>query len=228
MHIAHGVVISIVIVLFFPLGSIILRLSQLSAAQRSSHSPPRVSPTTLHIAWQSTGLVVLLAGFGLGCWLSYLHRELWDFGHQQMGTVVVGGFAIQALLGGWAHRRFLRRRAARRGFTVRSEVNPKGLWVQRVHVWFGRCLVLAGMVCGGTGIQLAANWTLGQMLIYVVVVCVVAGIWGGVVLAWYLAGRGEKKEDSETGSVEALRGRKMRVMGEMEGGGVERYVTILG
>lgn len=59
-HIAHGTVISTAIVLWFPLGAIILRLfSSKNAAW-------------WHIVWQMTGMFLLLVGFALGCWLSYL------------------------------------------------------------------------------------------------------------------------------------------------------------
>lgn len=58
-HIAHGTVISIAIVLFFPLGATMV---------------PLFSTKNIlwwHMVWQMTGMFILLVGFGLGCWLSY-------------------------------------------------------------------------------------------------------------------------------------------------------------
>ena|SRR5207248_2625341 len=57
-HIAHGVVISFAVVLWFPLGVFLLRLLKVQNTVR------------FHAAWQSFGLVLLIVGFGLGAWLS--------------------------------------------------------------------------------------------------------------------------------------------------------------
>jgi hypothetical protein len=63
-HIAHGTVISIAIVLFFPLGATMVRLFSTK------------NIIWWHVVWQMTGMFILLVGFGLGCWLSYLHNEV--------------------------------------------------------------------------------------------------------------------------------------------------------
>ena len=63
-HIAHGTVISIAIVLFFPLGATMVRLFSTK------------NIIWWHMVWQMTGMFILLVGFGLGCWLSYLHNEV--------------------------------------------------------------------------------------------------------------------------------------------------------
>lgn len=70
-HIAHGVVMSIAMVLFFPLGGILLRLLQSQNSKRW-----RAKAVRVHIFCQLTGMVVMLTGFALGCWLSYLHHEV--------------------------------------------------------------------------------------------------------------------------------------------------------
>ncbi|OCK98562.1 uncharacterized protein K441DRAFT_674147 [Cenococcum geophilum 1.58] len=93
-HIAHGTVISIAIVLFFPLGATMV---------------PLFSTKNIlwwHMVWQMTGMFILLVGFGLGCWLSYLHNELWNRSHEIFGTVLVGLFFLQPLLGMLHHRYF--------------------------------------------------------------------------------------------------------------------------
>ncbi|KAN0117824.1 hypothetical protein V8E51_003801 [Hyaloscypha variabilis] len=182
-HIAHGVTISLSIILFFPLGGILLRLMQLSPP------PHALNPLSFHIVWQATGLVVLCAGFALGCWLSYLHNELWDYGHEQMGTVLFALFLLQPVLGVVGHRRYV-------ALASSSSASEKGgeefrsSWVARVHVWYGRSLLVLGAVCGGTGIQLAANWTVPQMLVYVVVTVVVASVYVVVLWVWWGRGRG--------------------------------------
>lgn len=63
-HIAHGTVISIAIVLLFPIGGMITR---------QSHFKHRI---WLHAAWQMFSMLVLITGFALGVWLSILHNEV--------------------------------------------------------------------------------------------------------------------------------------------------------
>ena len=59
-HIIHGVMASVVVVIWFPLGVFTLRLL---------HCPLTVR---FHAIWQFCGLVLLIIGFGLGVWLSNL------------------------------------------------------------------------------------------------------------------------------------------------------------
>lgn len=54
-----------------------------------------------------------------------------------------------------------------------------------VHVWCGRMLILAGAVCGGLGFELAANWSTGQMMVYVAAVFVIALVYIAVLVYWY-------------------------------------------
>jgi uncharacterized membrane protein len=56
-RIAHGVLTSLAVILFFPIGGVLLRLLK---------SP---SIVRIHIALQVLGLAVLIAGFGLGLWV---------------------------------------------------------------------------------------------------------------------------------------------------------------
>ena len=56
-RIAHGVCMSLAVILFFPLGGIILRLLKIRGN------------VNIHIAWQILGLCMLTAGFGLGVWV---------------------------------------------------------------------------------------------------------------------------------------------------------------
>jgi uncharacterized membrane protein len=56
-RIAHGVLTSLAIILFFPIGGVLLRLLR----------GPNI--VKIHITLQVLGLAVLLAGFGLGIWV---------------------------------------------------------------------------------------------------------------------------------------------------------------
>jgi hypothetical protein len=62
--IAHGVLMGIAIVLFFPIGGIFTRLS------RSRHM------LWIHVACQISGLIVFLGGFGTGVWAAIVHDEV--------------------------------------------------------------------------------------------------------------------------------------------------------
>lgn len=55
---AHAVLMSLAVVFWFPLGVILLRLLKVKNTVR------------WHAIWQSFGLVLLIAGFGLGIWIS--------------------------------------------------------------------------------------------------------------------------------------------------------------
>jgi hypothetical protein len=54
----------------------------------------------------------------------------------------------------WHHLNFRRR-------GVRS-------WRYKVHVWFGRALILMGIIDGGLGLRLAANYNRGELITYIV------------------------------------------------------------
>jgi hypothetical protein len=62
--IAHGVLMGIAIILFFPIGAIITRLSK--------------SPNLLriHVGCQIAGLLVFFGGFGTGVWTCIVHAEV--------------------------------------------------------------------------------------------------------------------------------------------------------
>jgi hypothetical protein len=63
-HMAHAVVISLAVVVLLPMGAIILRVV-----------PSRMA-VQLHWIFQLFSMAVLLTGFGLGVWLSWLHNEV--------------------------------------------------------------------------------------------------------------------------------------------------------
>jgi hypothetical protein len=63
-HMAHGVVISLAVVVFLPIGAILVR----------AINSPRI--IEYHAIFQMFSFAVLLTGFALGVWLSYLHNEV--------------------------------------------------------------------------------------------------------------------------------------------------------
>jgi hypothetical protein len=63
--------------------------------------------------------------------------------HTILGTVVVAALLIQPFLGYIHHRRYLSTRKAT-------------TWTH-IHVWYGRVLLLLGIINGGVGLKLAAD-----------------------------------------------------------------------
>ncbi|KAF2183934.1 hypothetical protein K469DRAFT_634599, partial [Zopfia rhizophila CBS 207.26] len=141
-HIAHGVVMSLAVVLWFPLGIFLLRLLKLNNTIR------------WHYIWQCTGLLLLIIGFGLGGWLGYLQDEVYTQSHEVLGTVITALFLLQPLFG-WLHHRHV---------LAHGIKNYK----RGIHVWLGRILVALGIVNGRTGLKLSDNTTAGGIVYGVV------------------------------------------------------------
>jgi len=129
--IVHGVLMGIAIVLFFPIGAIITRLS------KSRHM------MWIHVGCQISGLIVFLAGFGAGVWTIIVHDEIYTDPHTIYGTVIVAFFLVQPVLGVLHHRGYVNKGTAT-------------MWTLG-HVWFGRIIMLLAIINGGLGIQYAAN-----------------------------------------------------------------------
>lgn len=90
-----------------------------------------------------------------------------------MGTIVVVMLIVQPFIG-LAHHLIFRRKQKRTVLTF-------------VHIWYGRALILLGMINGGLGLQLANNTRAGK-----IVYSVIAGISGTAFLglvAWSMAGK---------------------------------------
>jgi len=174
--IAHGVLMGIAIILFFPIGSIFTRLS------KSRHM------LWIHVGIQTAGLLVFLGGFGTGVWTSIVHAEIYTDPHTTYGTVITGFFLIQPILG-WLHHR---------GYVNRG--GPT-VWT-RMHVWFGRAIMILAVVNGGVGIQYAANSVPGEKGFGVV-----AGV-GGLayigVLIWVWMTGGRKAEGRRSEEIEVV------------------------
>lgn len=91
--------------------------------------------------------------------------------------------SLQPLIGVWHHLNF--RRSG-----VRS-------WRYNVHVWFGRALIVMGIVDGGLGLRLAANYNRGELVAYIVLSVVFFLLYvGAFVLGLFEKGRSDKIESS--------------------------------
>lgn len=127
---AHAVVMAIVMVFLYPLGSALM---------------PLVGNWLLHGAWQGLAYLLMWAGFALGVVAADQRGMLFaSVGrtHTVLGTVVVAAMGLQPLLGVLHHRHFV--------------ANQSRGAVSHVHIWWGRALMVLGVVNGGLGLQLSS------------------------------------------------------------------------
>ncbi|KAH8750708.1 integral membrane protein-like protein [Hyaloscypha finlandica] len=145
---AHGVIMGATMVLLLPLGAMFMRLG---------------ASVYLHGAWQLFALCAMLCGFGLGIKLAQMRNLLFNTTHTIFGTVIIGLFLLQPIFGLMHHLQYRKT----------SSRTPVSL----IHIWYGRALIVCGIINGGLGLQLAGNST-GGMIGY--------GVVAGVVGALYL------------------------------------------
>ncbi|KAK3694700.1 hypothetical protein B0T22DRAFT_79219 [Podospora appendiculata] len=126
----HGIVLTLVFVILYPLGSLLM---------------PLRGSWVLHGVWQGISFILMLVGFGIGLHEADERDELFKQSHTILGTVVVCLLLIQPVLGYLHHRHFVAHQ--RRGA------------VSYVHIWYGRVLMVMGVVAGGLGIELSGGKT---------------------------------------------------------------------
>ncbi|KAI0004675.1 putative iron reductase domain protein [Xylariaceae sp. FL0662B] len=139
---AHGIIMAIVMVVLYPLGSVLM---------------PLFGKWFVHAGFQSTAFLLMWAGFGLGIVSAQRINLNFDSVHTQLGTVVVCLMAVQPALGYVHHRHFVKHQA-------------RGI-VSHGHIWYGRALMIMGIVNGGLGLALT-----GASQAFVIVYSVVAGV----------------------------------------------------
>lgn len=154
---------SIAFLIVFPLGALFVRSLKFKGS------------VWVHVACQMVGWVLIIAGLCLGDrtgkmifqvrpqyltllpGLSFLmsnNLQLFNNTHTRLGIVVVVLLLLQPFIGLIHHRRYLSKQKA-------------GKWTY-LHVWYGRILILLGMINGGLGLQLADN-SMGGTIAYGVV-----------------------------------------------------------
>ncbi|KAF9768066.1 hypothetical protein IL306_014674 [Fusarium sp. DS 682] len=157
---AHGIVMSIAFIAGYPLGAILM---------------PMFGKWFIHAGWQVLSLLLMWAGFGLG----YVYARDGGFwgkqAHTRMGTAVCALMTLQPILGYMHHLYFVSHR--KRGI------------VSHVHIWFGRALIIIGIVNGGLGLKLA-NSSTGYIIAY--------SVTAGIVSILYLAAAfiGERRRNA--------------------------------
>ncbi|KAI1339115.1 iron reductase domain protein [Xylariaceae sp. FL0016] len=145
---AHGIIMAIVMVILYPIGSLLM---------------PLTGKWLLHAVWQFIAFLAMWAGFGLGVVLT--RRTGYDFhpSHTTFGTALVALFALQPIGGYLHHLHYVKHQT--RGA------------VSHIHIWYGRALMLMGIINGGLGLRLAAA-SRTFMIAYGVVAAILLVVYG--------------------------------------------------
>lgn len=151
---AHGIIMSVAVVLLFPLGAVFIRLG---------------GSMWGHIAVQMTALLSLIVGFGLGVKLGNITDLLFNTSHTILGTVLLAAFLLQPLFGIAHHLQYRKH----------SQRTP----ISHVHIWYGRAILFLGVINGGLGLHLAANTKSGTIA-YGIVAAVVGVVYIGLAVVW--------------------------------------------
>ncbi|KAG7105316.1 hypothetical protein HYQ44_016628 [Verticillium longisporum] len=166
---AHGVIMTIVFVAMYPIGSILM---------------PMLGKWLIHAGWQITAFMLMWAGFGLGVVYGNDHGYLFKQTHTILGTVVCVLLVVQPFLGLVHHMHYKKHQ-------MRGAVSHS-------HIWFGRIVLLLGIIDGGLGMQLASSSTT-WIVAYSVVASITTVLY---VLAIWLKSRrtgGRRKDDLSLG-----------------------------
>ncbi|KAJ6438485.1 heterokaryon incompatibility protein (HET) domain-containing protein [Purpureocillium lavendulum] len=125
---AHGILMTLVFVAGYPIGAIISRF---------------IHQWFIHAGWQLLVYCGMWAGFGVGIVASSRFDLFFTSPHTRLGVFVVPLLGIQPLLGLLHHLYFLRNR-------------QRGI-ISYIHIWYGRSLMIIGVVNGGLGIKYARD-----------------------------------------------------------------------
>jgi hypothetical protein len=124
----------LVFVLFFPSFALTIHLFSSSKVVPYVHGPLQVFTLLLAIAGMGLGISIAMPDYGF------------NGAHQIIGLIVVSSLAVfQPLMGLLQHLNW-------------RKYSKKSLWAY-THRWFGRCLIILGMINGGLGLQLAGSGT---------------------------------------------------------------------
>jgi len=185
--VAHGVIMAITFAALYPIGSFLM---------------PLLGKWWVHAVWQTISFILMWVGFGLGVqaaidrdyvsaalryWFSYPSRDANDLpqifkqAHTILGTVVVCLLVIQPGMGFLHHRYFVNNQ--RRGV------------VSYVHIWWGRALLVLGVVNGGLGLRMSMERD-SIIIAYGVIAAIVFLVWFAV-KGWSVYRRGSKGQPRE-------------------------------
>lgn len=157
----HGVLMALAFVVLYPIGAILI---------------PLVGRWYIHAACQSIAFLVMWAGFGTGYATASSRGILFKQTHTILGAVVTFAMVLQPALGLLHHRHY-------RKYQSRTVVSY-------VHIWYGRALLLIGVVNGGLGLRMA-----GSPSAFIIAYAVLAAVLGAAYGASTLVGSMRKSRE---------------------------------
>ncbi|KAJ4304675.1 hypothetical protein N0V90_000202 [Kalmusia sp. IMI 367209] len=153
MLIAHGTLAALAFVIFFPFGSIAIRLASFTGV------------VWFHAAFQLFAYGLYIVAFGLGIHIANEY-DLLSESHPIIGIVVFACLFFQPIFGFLHH------------FAYRKH-QSRTAW-SHIHLWLGRLAITLGIINGGLGFKLADTMNLSSrsgMIAYGVVAGVVWLAW---------------------------------------------------
>ncbi|KND90694.1 hypothetical protein TOPH_04608 [Tolypocladium ophioglossoides CBS 100239] len=160
---AHGILMTLVFVVGYPIGAIISRI---------------FNRWFIHASWQMLVYCGMWAGFGVGIVVSRRFELFFTTPHTRLGVFVVPLMGIQPILGFLHHMYYVKNR--RRGI------------LGYIHIWYGRSLIIIGVVNGGLGLKYARDLGLVRrsesrrfIAGYIVLAAIVAAAYLGTIALGY-------------------------------------------
>ncbi|KAI5778918.1 hypothetical protein EDC01DRAFT_324743 [Geopyxis carbonaria] len=151
--IAHAVIMAFTWVILFPLGASVIRIL-------SNRLP---NALLIHRSLQSLNFILVIVGMALGIWTSGVNGTHFSSFHQYFGVILVALIPVQAALGQMHHMEF--------------QKTGKRSPYSYAHIWFGRTVILFGIINGGIGLGPGlADASGGQIAAYAIIaIAVIAG-----------------------------------------------------
>lgn len=137
---AHGSLASVVFLVLFPVGAMVIRIFSL--------------PVWVHAGIQIFTYCCFIAAAGLGIYIAKSLDLLMNH-HPIIGITLLALLFFQPLFGLLHHTSY--KKVQRRTF------------ISHLHIWEGRVAIILGMINGGLGIQIAGNVKKGYIIAYAVV-----------------------------------------------------------
>lgn len=131
--IAHGVIMSLAWVIFFPLGALIIRAI---SARYTIH---------MHSITQIFAYVLALIGMSLGIYVALKPDNVISDYHPVIGLVVMGLATVQPILGSVHHSIY--------------KTQGRPTWWATAHVTLGRVVITLAIINGGLGLRYAGQST---------------------------------------------------------------------
>lgn len=151
--IAHGLLMAFAFLVLFP-----------SFAAGLHLIPYAKTVSRIHAPMQLFTLCVALAGLSLGVYLGVTGDVMKAY-HPIIGLITVGGISlVQPLMGLSQHLHYRK--------------TGEKVWFAYVHRWFGRFMILLGIINGGLGFMFAGIGTPGVPKGAVIAYAVIAGVFG--------------------------------------------------